>query len=1071
MNKIIKISFISFLLTILCVTLNDLSGQTIYTHFGKNRVQYNDDFDDWWYYDTDHYTVFWYGKERNIAKSVILESQKCYEDIENILDFRLNRKVQIVVFSDIQDLNQTNIGIKENEDFKDAGTTKFYDNKFLIYYNGDHNLLSQQIKEGTATVFLQNIFGVLNYENIYKKLIFSDFPSWFTEGSVKYLSQNWDQKDEQLLRDIFINNKVKKLKFDKWNEKIPDLAGKSFLYFLEQNYGKSKISDLYYLVRISRDIKSSLSGITGKTYDEITDDWFDYFKNKYIGNKVKFGSDYPKKIFESRIDITDLVYFKNTNSLAYIINDHGLSKVYFRNLDSGNLRKLFKHGYYNDQQITDYRNPIIFSGESENFLGLIYEKRDKIIFRKINLKDFKHVEYIISPKYRKIYSADYFDKNSIIFTAEIDGVNDIFVYNYKKKQTERITENIWDEMDAKIVELNEEKGIIFSSNMKDTISGLSLLDSLPPMGMSDIFFINLENRKIKNLTSTNDINEIKPRVFNNEIYFSTDENGIYNIKKIDLTRKTGYISDMQNDIVNFCISNEYVFCISKELCDNSVFITDKTIIGTNNRKNTPDIKLQEQRNSESEKNTENQFIFEIDSGLLFQSKFSDDFLIKTIPSDVESGNVSPNPKQPSVTEDYKPFKSYRAIASRLRFSYSELITKMDNEILFEGLETYDERNSSFTPPYPGFLVKSIVKDMFDDYFFEGGLRFSTDFSSKEYFLVYEDLKHKLDWQYAFYRKYRSDYNFDRTIIIDKQKYITNLAQVQAKYSFDNFNSIKLISRLQSDRNVMAASDTFSLNFGNINEQRISIKAEYVFDNTSIFAINQMEGNRSKFFVEAYNKFNFDAKKLSDFKFSKGVMVVLGFDARQYYRLMKKTTLALRLAGQTSFGKEKNIYFLGGMENWYFSNESNLVSLPENDEYAYKILVANLRGFGYNARNGSTFLVMNNELRIPIFRYLFSDYISKAFFRDFQINLFCDVGLSWYGLSPFSESNPSNYYTVDVPPSIKLKLRYYSDPIIGGVGAGFRTTIFGYFLKFDYAWGIETRQLQKPAFYFTMGYDF
>ncbi|MEZ4907568.1 MAG: hypothetical protein R2771_08010 [Saprospiraceae bacterium] len=110
LQKILKITvvIINILIFNQCIF-----SQTIYTEFGKNRVQFSDDFDDWWYYDTDHYTIYWYGKERNIAKSVILESQNCYDDIENILDFKLNRKIQLILYSDIQDLNQSNIGIKD----------------------------------------------------------------------------------------------------------------------------------------------------------------------------------------------------------------------------------------------------------------------------------------------------------------------------------------------------------------------------------------------------------------------------------------------------------------------------------------------------------------------------------------------------------------------------------------------------------------------------------------------------------------------------------------------------------------------------------------------------------------------------------------------------------------------------------------------------------------------------------------------------------------------------------------------------------------------------------------------
>jgi hypothetical protein len=41
----------------------------------------------------------------------------------------------------------------------------------------------------------------------------------------------------------------------------------------------------------------------------------------------------------------------------------------------------------------------------------------------------------------------------------------------------------------------------------------------------------------------------------------------------------------------------------------------------------------------------------------------------------------------------------------------------------------------------------------------------------------------------------------------------------------------------------------------------------------------------------------------------------------------------------------------------------------------------------------------------------------------------------------------------------------------GYGVGLRTQLFGYFIKADYAWGIETRTVQKPKIFLSLGLDF
>jgi outer membrane protein assembly factor BamA len=84
--------------------------------------------------------------------------------------------------------------------------------------------------------------------------------------------------------------------------------------------------------------------------------------------------------------------------------------------------------------------------------------------------------------------------------------------------------------------------------------------------------------------------------------------------------------------------------------------------------------------------------------------------------------------------------------------------------------------------------------------------------------------------------------------------------------------------------------------------------------------------------------------------------------------------------------------------------------------------------------------------------------------------FFDLGTAWEGRSPFSEDNPLNIND-EGQNLINVQVKFFRDPLVAGYGMGARAKIFGYFLRFDYAWGIETRQIQDPRFYFSLGTDF
>jgi outer membrane protein assembly factor BamA len=131
----------------------------------------------------------------------------------------------------------------------------------------------------------------------------------------------------------------------------------------------------------------------------------------------------------------------------------------------------------------------------------------------------------------------------------------------------------------------------------------------------------------------------------------------------------------------------------------------------------------------------------------------------------------------------------------------------------------------------------------------------------------------------------------------------------------------------------------------------------------------------------------------------------------------------------------------------------------------------LRGFDYNIRNGSTFALLNAELRIPFLKYISRRPIKISFLRHLQVVGFADVGAAWEGVSPFDEDNPINILHLENPPTVRLKVNYYRDPLVVGYGVGVRTMLFGYFLRLDYAWGLETRIVQKPKLHFALGLDF
>ena len=145
-----------------------------------------------------------------------------------------------------------------------------------------------------------------------------------------------------------------------------------------------------------------------------------------------------------------------------------------------------------------------------------------------------------------------------------------------------------------------------------------------------------------------------------------------------------------------------------------------------------------------------------------------------------------------------------------------------------------------------------------------------------------------------------------------------------------------------------------------------------------------------------------------------------------------------------------------------------------EKYAYQALATNMRGFIQNIRNGNNFALINNEIRWPFVQY-FSKYPMSNFWSSLQLVGFFDAGTAWSGVSPFGKTSAYDYEYVpaqhEQQGSVLVTIETGRDPIVYGYGFGLRAQMLGYFMRFDWAWGIENRVILPRIFYFSMSLDF
>jgi hypothetical protein len=413
------------------------------------------------------------------------------------------------------------------------------------------------------------------------------------------------------------------------------------------------------------------------------------------------------------------------------------------------------------------------------------------------------------------------------------------------------------------------------------------------------------------------------------------------------------------------------------------------------------------------------------------------------------------------------------------FKVDKVTFQMDNTPLYNGMNMYLGGYYQFQPL--SFALKTGFVDIFENFYLELGLRIPFDFNGMEYFVNLENKKGLIDQKYSFYRRGRI-YNY---VLVDtvtnvsleaRGRTVKHLLQAEFKYPLTKFQSIRGTFSLQLDKVAILAEELNSLQVPIYYENRLGFRLEYVFDNSLELRLNARKGTKFKAYLDLYKPFSVETEDEFKVGFEGGLTSAIGFDARHYLTFDNKTIFAFRLAAASSFGEQKILYSLGGVENWMFPTTSTSVTLPDASNYGLQTLAANMRGFNSNARNGSSYALGNAEMRIPIIDYISRNPPRNPMLRSLQLVAFLDVGTAWQGASPFSTNNPLNTTVIDNngPGSIspvKVTVNYFRRPILFGYGFGIRTVLLGHYFRLDYAWGVETGQVQNPILYLSIGSDF
>jgi hypothetical protein len=1099
--------------------LQPAGAQVAMEKFGKNRLQFKNF--KWRYYTSENFDIYFYDEGNELARMAAKYLEEEFNRITDVLGYAPYAKTEIYLYNSVKDLQQSNIGVNDNS-FDVAGQTDFVKPQVEIAYPGTASEFKEELVFRVSTMLINDMMFGGSLSDMFQSSYLLSLPDWFMVGAARYLAYGWSVEMDDYMREFFRNNNVKTL--NKYQDQEAAYVGQSIWNFIAERYGPSYISNILNLTRIIRNEERSISGTMGLSFKGFLNEWQNYYQQQAAQVSENYiSADKSNQLSNNRKGgfLNSVRISPEGNYVAYATNFKGRFKVIVERTDKNKDKTALKGGYKVINQEFDEDMPLI-SWQDENTLGIVGTRYGKNYLWMYTVSSGKKVKKELT-RINQIRDFDIaVNANVAVVSADNNGNNDLYLVSLRRNSIKRITNDLYDDIDPRFVPGTS--SIVFSSN-RTTDSIFTRDETIE--GITDnynIFIYNIDTTKNEVHRLTNSISkDVKPVALNeNTIYYLSDQQGIFNIYRYDLTKGTfNQVTNFDVSLKSYDINSEngsLAFSMIDEDREEIYYypgfdLNQNMFTAATKRKQYLNAKMVAERLRRSQANkavdkaneeaplpeaapitqgegasfldwyVENEAIAEqpdyidIDNytfdNLNQQPQDSpssqvaqdsarvtqeDDALIDTDNYVFDTDVVKAEDKSQSFLSNYRRLRKTKDIVGPLpytsRFTADNVVT------------------SFVIDPLMGFGIRleAQMNDVLENHKFYGGFMTTTDLRSGQFYGEYRYLKHTIDFHARYDRKTLHRFTESQWT----QKYTLNMWEMGASLPFS------VTSRFTVSP-FFATTSYRDFNIGSYifnqagqeprgSEQYGGVKVEFIYDNSNVIDLNLIEGTRGKIGLHHYEGISNSDQSFSNFY----------LDFRNYQKIHRELIFATRVFYGRFFGRNKQNYLLGGVDNWILNKTNDngdndplqSISGVDNSNILFVDYVTSLRGFNYNTFYGANALLFNAELRLPVVRYFYRGTIASNFFRNLQLIGFFDIGSSWTGASPFATENDLNteYIRRDQSP-FTAKILNFKNPWLSSYGFGVRTVLLGYYVKLDVAYPMEDYNVGDARFFVTLGYDF
>lgn len=1060
--------------------------------FGKNRIQYRSF--EWKTIRTANFEIYYYQGGLQIANLTAQYAESEVDRVTELLGYTPYNRVKIFLFNSPQELAQSNIGLNAQSGLS-SRELDLSKSRVELAFTGDQISFRRQIVRDIAMLYVYDMLYGGSLKDALQSSLLLTLPDWFMPGIASYIAEGNSIELDDYMRDVALTRPVKKPGLLVGAE--AERVGHSIWNYIVQKYGRDNVSNILNLTRIIRNEQSSIASTLGVPYNRFLRDWRDYYAGmaNAVAQSYQAGADDFQVKVGSADDKSSLVSLKlspDKQFFAYTILHDGKFNVEVVNTTTRRKTTVLSGGYRLDGQATRTSTPLVAWQRDNNLLILTDELGKTNLYRFSNFEKRPKQEFKrpVNGLSQVIWMDASEDGGSLILSADRQGQNDLFLYSINRGSYQQLTNDLYDDLYPQFVGRTA-RTVVFSSNRSADTLGVDKGSYKTIRDQLSLFSHEGTARDLSVVRLTDSLSYATQPIARGEstVYFLNNIGGIANLYRLETeTKAVNQVTAFPQSIRLYDLNpanggfvysslkngNEYIGFRSQLALTQSV----QAVPTPRSRSLTrPNAATANRAVPAAADTTGRPGSLPADSARIAGAQAAGPATKLALePGEVDTDNYQFDPEVLRAAE-YRQRRSTTTTptlsATLPRSRRRENIT-IRGPFDYKGTFTVNDATSGWrVDPVSakgfGYYQDVTLTDLLENHVLRAGGFVTTSLRNTDLFAEYMNQTHRIDFGARVDRQAMFVEASDAGLL---QKYRYNRFALQASYPI-SVNSRFTVSPFYA---ITRLIDLASYGEPDRVSDYAGLRGEFVFDNTKVNGMNMLMGTKLKLRFEEY----------SGLRASSQGFRRLSLDLRHYQKIHRDLVLATRFSFSQSGGPAPKQSTLGGMENWIGSNQkepiaSNPLLVPNTIPFELQRDYRNvffldfagpLRGFRQGKLTGNSYMLFNAELRLPLIRYLYRGNITSNFLRNLQLVAFSDVGTAWTGSGPFSQQNSLNTEVVGggtIP--FRAVVTNYKNPFLIGYGAGARTMLFGYFVKFDYAWGIEDKIVGKPIAYLTLGYDF